>query len=169
MTTFNPSKQVYSAVMEYILSNATLAKTFKPQNITRYDMPTHNRFPHKQSIAPADLPELIVQMLGRTTNRQSTCGYIEIYNFQATITTDDWTLNQATIAHTLDEWLIASNNSIFWHNYQWQGEYAFMKCEVLPMQMANQSAQNRNLSGWMYAVFFNIQVSRPQGVLADGN
>jgi len=43
MTTPNPSKQIYRAVMEYILSSATLAGTFKPANIIRYDKPGTNR------------------------------------------------------------------------------------------------------------------------------
>lgn len=160
----NPSKQVYSAVMAYILSNAEIAQTFKPVNITRYDTPTHNKFPFKQELVPADLPDLIVQLTGTTPNRHSSCEYVEIYNFQATITTGGWTLDQAAIAHVLMDWLIESNYNMM-HDIDLGEGYNFFKCEVMPMQIANQMPdRNRNLSGFVYAVFFNIQVSRPRGV-----
>jgi len=43
--------------------------------------------------------------------------------------------------------------------------YNYFKVEVLPMQIANAMAdKNRNLSGFVYAIFFNVQVSRPRGV-----
>jgi hypothetical protein len=160
--TKNPSKQVYSAVMEYILSNAEIAKTFKPVNITRYDKPTHNKYPFKQDLAPADLPDLIVQLLGTVPNRHSSCDYVEIFNFQATITTGDWTLDQASIVHVLMDWLIESNYNVLQGVDLGEG-YDFFKCEVMSMQSANQMPdRNRNLSGFVYAVFFNIQVSRPR-------
>jgi hypothetical protein len=42
--------------------------------------------------------------------------------------------------------------------------YNFFKCEVMPMQIANNMPdRNRNLSGFVYAVYFNVQVSRPRG------
>ena len=159
-TTKNPSKQVYSAVMEYILSNAEIANTFKPVNITRYDAPTHNKFPFKQDLVPADLPDLVVQLLGFVPNRHSSCEYIEIYNFQATITTNGWTLDQSTIAHMLCDWLIESNYNMM-QNVDFGEGYNFFKCEVMPTQIANQMPdRNRNLSGFVYAIHFNIQVSR---------
>ena len=161
---FSPSKQVYSMVMEYILSNADIAKTFKPVNITRYDKPSHNKYPFKQELSPADLPDLIVQLLGVVPNRQSSGQYVEIYNFQATITTNDWTLEQATIAHVLMDWLIEANYNMM-NGVDFGEGYAFFKTEMLPMQVLNHMPdRNRNLSGHVYAVFFNIQVSRPRGV-----
>ena len=169
MSVFNPDKLVYGAVMEYILSNKFLAKTFKETNITRYDAPTHNQFPHKKSLSPADCPELILQILGYTSNLNSSSGYIDIYNFQATITTSAWTLDDAPIARILRDWLIESNHNPYMHGYNWGEHMGFVKCEVLPTQMANSSAELRNLSGWMYAVYFNIQVDRSIGVLTDGN
>jgi len=160
----NPSKQVYSAVMEYILSNTEIANTFKPVNITRYDAPTHNKFPFKQELAPADLPDLVVQLIGVTPNRHSSCEYIEIYNFQATITTGGWTLNQSAIAHVLMDWLIEGNYNMM-NGINFGEGYNFFKCEVMPTQIANQMPdRNRNLSGFVYAIYFNIQVSRPRGV-----
>ena len=105
MAMTSPSKQVYSAVMEYILSNAEFASAFKPVNITRYDKPTHNKFPFKPELVPADLPDLVFQPLGSTSNRHSSCEYVEIYNFQATITTNDWTLDQSLLAHMLIDWI----------------------------------------------------------------
>jgi hypothetical protein len=161
MTT-NPSKQVYRAAMEYILSNADITKTFKPVNITRYDSPTHNKFPFKPELFPADLPDLVVQLIGVTPNRHSSCEYIEIYNFQATITTGDWTLDQAAVAHLVIDWLIEGNYNMM-HGVDFGEGYNFFKCEVMPMQIANQMPdRNRNLSGFVYAIYFNIQVSRPK-------
>ena len=159
----NPSKQVYGKVMEYILSNAEIANAFKTVNITRYDTPTHNKFPFKQDLAPADLPDLIVQLLGVSPDRHSSCEYIEIFNFQATITTGDWKLDQATIAHQLMDWMIEGNYNLM-NGIDFGEGYSFFKCEVQPMQIANQMPTNRNLSGHVYAVFFNVQVSRPRGV-----
>ena len=160
----SPSKQVYRAVIEYMLSNAEIAKTFKPVNITRYDAPTHNKFPFKQELFPADLPDLIVQLIGVTPNRQSSCEYIEIYNFQATVTTNGWTLDQAAIAHVLMDWMVESNYNLMTGVDLGEG-YRFFKCEVMPMQIANHMPdKNRNLSGFVYAVYFNIQVSRPREV-----
>jgi hypothetical protein len=150
--------------MAYILSNTEIAAAFKPVNITRYDTPTHNKFPFKHELAPADLPDLNVQLTGTTPNRHSSCEYVEIYNFQATITTGGWTLDQAAIAHVLMDWLIESNDNMM-HDIDLGEGYNFFKCEVMPMQIANQMPdRNRNLSGFVYAVFFNIQVSRPRGV-----
>jgi hypothetical protein len=161
--TKNPSKQVYSAVMDYIMLNAEIAKTFKSVNITRYDKPTHNKYPFKQDLAPADLPDLILQLIGTTPNRHSSCDYVEIFNFQATITTGDWTLDQAAIVHVLMDWLIESNYNVLQGVDLGEG-YDFFKCEVMSMQSANQMPdRNRNLSGFVYAVYFNIQVSRPRG------
>ena len=160
----SPSKQVYSAVMEYILSNAEFAGAFKPVNITRYDKPTHNKFPFKQDLAPADLPDLVWQPLGSTSNRHSSCEYIEIYNYQATITTNDWTLDQSLLAHVLIDWMIEGNYNMM-NGVDFGEGYNFFKCEVMPMQIANNMPdRNRNLSGFVYAVYFNIQVSRPRGV-----
>ena len=150
--------------MDYILSNAEIAKAFKPVNITRYDTPTHNKFPFKQDLAPADLPDLVVQLIGVTPNRHSSCEYIEIYNFQATMTTGGWTLDQATIAHIFIDWLIEGNYNMM-HGIDFGEGYNFFKCEVMPMQIANQMPdRNRNLSGFVYAIYFNVQVSRPKGV-----
>jgi uncharacterized protein YggL (DUF469 family) len=96
-------------------------------------------------------------------NRHSSCDYVEIYNFQATITTGDWTLDQAAIVHVLMDWLIESNYNVMQGVELGEG-YDFFKCEVMSMQSANQMPdRNRNLSGFVYAVFFNIQVSRPRG------
>jgi len=160
----NPSKQVYSVVMEYILSNADIADTFKPVNITRYDTPTHNKYPFKQDLAPADLPDLIVQLTGSVPNRHSSCEYVEIYNFQATVTTGDWTLDQASVAHVLMDWLIEGNYNLM-NGINFGEGYEFFKCEVMSMQTANQMPdRNRNLSGHVYAIYFNIQVSRPRGI-----
>jgi len=162
MTAKNPSKQIYSAVMDYILSNVKIAATFKPVNITRYDKPTHNKFPFKQDLAPADLPDLVLQLLGTTPNRHSSCEYIEIFNFQATITTGDWTLDQAAIVHVLLDWMIDANSNMM-NGIDFSEGYQFFKCEVMPMQVANKMPErNRNLSGHVYAVYFNIQVSRPR-------
>jgi len=162
--TNSPSKQVYGAVMEYILSNAEIAKAFKPVNITRYDAPTHNKFPFKQDLVPADLPDLVMQPTGFVSNRHSSCEYIEVYNFQATITTNGWTLDQSIIAHNLFDWLIESNYNMMGGIDFGEG-YNFFKCEVMPTQIANHMPdRNRNLSGFVYAIYFNIQVSRPRGV-----
>jgi hypothetical protein len=156
----NPSKQVYKATAEYILSNAEIAKTFKTVNITRYDAPTHNKFPFKQELAPADLPDFVLQLTGAVPNRQSSCEYVEIYNFQATITTNGWTLDQASIAHELMDWLIDSNYNMM-NGIDFGEGYNFFKCEVMAMQSANHMPErNRNLSGFVYAILFNIQVSR---------
>ena len=159
----NPSKQIYSAVMEYILSNTVIANTFKPVNIVRYDKPGNNRYPYKQELMPADLPELVLQITGVTPNRHSSCEYVEIYQFQATITTGAWNLDQSVAAHVLIDWLIDGNHHMM--NGIDLGEgYNFYKIEVLPMQIANAMAErNRNLSGFCYAVIFNVQVSRPRG------
>ena len=159
----NPSKQIYSAVMEYILSNAVIANTFKPVNIVRYDKPGNNRYPYKQELMPADLPELILQITGVTPNRHSSCDYVEIYQFQATITTASWNLDQSVAAHVLIDWLIDGNHTMMDGVDLGEG-YEFFKIEVLPMQIANAMAdKNRNLSGFVYAVHFNVQVSRPRG------
>jgi cell division protein YceG involved in septum cleavage len=148
--------------MEYILSNAEIAKTFKPVNITRYDKPVNNKYPYKQELMPADLPDLIVQLNGMVPNRNSSCDYVEIYNFQATITTGAWNLDQSTTAHALMDWLIEGNNNM--QGLDWGEGYHFFKVEVLPMQIANvMPDKNRNLSGFVYAVFFNVQVSRAKG------
>ena len=162
--TNNPSKQVYSVVMDYILSNAEIAATFKPVNITRYDKPTHNKFPFKQDLTPADLPDLVLQLTGATPNRHSSCEYVEIFNFQATVTTGNWTLDQAAIAHVLMDWLIEGNYNLM-NGIDFGEGYEFFKCEVMPMQIANHMPdRNRNLSGFVYAIYFNIQISRPRGV-----
>ena len=87
--------------MEYILSNAEIAGTFKPVNIVRYDKPGNNRYPFRQELAPADLPELILQLTNVTPNRHSSGDYVEIYQFQATITTNAWNLDQSVAAHVL--------------------------------------------------------------------
>ena len=158
----NPSKQIYSAVMEYILSNAGIANTFKPVNIVRYDKPSSNRYPYKQELMPADLPELILQLTGMIPNRHSSCEYVEIYQFQATITTNAWNLDQSVAAHVLIDWLIDGNRNMM-NGIDFGEGYEFFKVEVLPMQIANAMAdKNRNLSGFVYAVYFNIQVSRPR-------
>ena len=160
----SPSKQVYGVVMDYILSNADIAKTFKPMNITRYDKPTHNKYPFKQDLAPADLPDLILQLTSVVPNRHSSGEYVEIYNFQATITTGDWTLEQSVIAHVLMDWLIEANYNMM-NGTDFGEDYYFFKTEMLPMQVVNYMPdKNRNLSGHVYAIFFNIQVKRPRGV-----
>jgi hypothetical protein len=160
----NPSKQIYSVVMDYLLSNADIAKTFKPVNIIRYDKPSTNRYPYKQELLPADLPELILQIIGVTPNRHSSCEYVEIYQFQATVTTNAWNLDQSVAAHVLIDWLIEGNHNMMNGGNFGEG-YNFYKIEVLPMQIANAMVErNRNLSGFVYGVFFNVQVSRPRGV-----
>jgi hypothetical protein len=160
----NPSKQIYGVVMEYILSHAVIADTFKPVNIVRYDKPATKRYPYKQELAPADLPELILQLTGMTPNRHSSCEYVEIYQFQATITTNAWNLDQSVAAHVLIDWLIDGNQNMM-NGIDFGEGYNFYKIEVLPMQIANAMAdKNRNLSGFVYGVFFNVQVSRPRGV-----
>jgi len=159
----NPSKQIYSAVMDYILSNADIAGTFKPVNIVRYDKLGNNRYPYKQELMPADLPELILQLTGMMPNRHSSSEYVEIYQFQATITTNAWNLDQSVAAHVLIDWLIDGNYNMM-DGIDFGEGYNFYKIEVLPMQIANAMAdKNRNLSGFVYAVFFNVQVSRPRG------
>ena len=164
MTTIkNPSKQIYSVAMDYILSNAEIARTFKPVNIIRYDKPSNNRYPFRQELAPADLPELILQLTNVTPNRHSSSEYVEIYQFQATITTNAWNLDQSVAAHVLIDWLIDGNYNMM-NGVDFGEGYEFFKVEVLPMQIANAMAdKNRNLSGFVYGVFFNIQVSRPRG------
>jgi hypothetical protein len=160
----NPSKQIYSVVMEYILSNTTIAGTFKAANIIRYDKPSNNRFPYKQELMPADLPELILQLNNVTPNRHSSGEYVEIYQFQATITTSAWNLDQSVVAHVLIDWLIDGNHNMM-DGIDFGEGYEFYKIEVLPMQIANAMAdKNRNLSGFVYGVFFNVQISRPRGV-----
>ena len=160
--TNNPSKQVYSAVMDYILSNAEIAGTFKAVNITRYDTPTHNKYPFKQELAPADLPDLIVQLTGCVSNRHSSCEYIEIYSFQATITTGDWTLDQATTAHVLMDWMIEGNYNLM-NGIDFGEGYNFFKCEVMPMQIANQIGRILSQIGARMAT--NSRLSKKQRCL----
>ena len=164
MTTFNPSKKISSVVMDYILSNEEIADTFKPVNIIRYDKPTNNRYPYKQELMPADLPEVILQLNNVTPNRHSSGEYVEIYQFQATITTNAWNLDQSAAAHVLLDWLIEGNHNMM-NGIDFGEGYHFYKIEVMPMQIANAMAdKNRNLSGFVYGVFFNIQVSRPRRI-----
>jgi len=164
MTTFNPSKKISSVVMDYILSNEEIADTFKPVNIIRYDKPSNNRYPYKQELMPADLPELILQLNNVTPNRHSSGEYVEIYQFQATITTNAWNLDQSAAAHVLLDWLIEGNHNMM-NGIDFGEGYHFYKIEVMPMQIANAMAdKNRNLSGFVYGVFFNIQVSRPRRI-----
>ena len=140
--------------MEYILLNTDIVSTFKPVN---------NRYSYKQELMPADLPELILQLNNVTPNRHSSGEYVEIYQFQATITTGAWNLDQSFIAHVLIDWLIEGNHNLM-NGIDFGEDYNFYKIEVLPMQIANAMAdKNRNLSGFVYGVFFNIQVSRPRG------
>ena len=162
--TKNPSKQIYGVVMEYILSNAEITGTFKPVNIIRYDKPSTLRYPYKQELMPADLPELILQLNNVMPNRHSSGEYVEIYQFQATITTSAWNLDQSVAAHVLIDWLIDGNYNMMDGGDFGEG-YNFYKIEVLPMQIANAMPdKNRNLSGFVYGVFFNVQVSRPREV-----
>jgi len=160
----NASLHVYTTTLDYILSNETIASAIKPANITRYDRPGIKRL-FKQDISPADLPDLIFQQTGFVPNRRSQCERVEQYDFQATITTNEWDLKGATIAHTLIDWLYGGNDSGRLCKLFWGERRVFFKCEVLPMQIANHMTTNRNLSGFVYAVFFNIQLSTFSGGL----
>ena len=154
----NPSLHVYTTTLDYILSNKEIAAAIRPANITRYDKPGIKRL-FKQDISPADLPDLIFQQTGFVPNRRSSSERVEQYDFQATITTGEWDLKHAAIAHVLIDWLYGGNDSGRMCGLDWGEDKGFFKCEVLPMQIANHMPTNRNLSGFVYAVYFNIQLS----------
>jgi len=155
---FSPTQHIYTTVIEDILSNAKIAATFKPANIVRYDQ-SNVRFPFKPDAAPADLPELILQMNGITRNRRGSGSvWVEQYDFQATITTNKWHLGQADIAQELMDWQWELNSGRGC-GLDWSENRSWFKCEVLPMQIANHMPTNRNLSGFVYAVYFNIQLN----------
>ena len=161
----NPSLHVYTTTLDYILSNKEIAAAIKPANITRYDKPSNPKRLFKQDISPADLPDLIFQQTGFVPNRRSQCERVEQYDFQATITTGEWDLKQAAIAHVMVDWLYSGNDSGRLCGLDWGENRCFFKCEVLPMQIANYMPTSRNLSGFVYAVYFNIQLSAYTGEL----
>jgi hypothetical protein len=161
--TFNPSLHVYTTVLDYILSNKATAAAIKPANINRYDQ-VRVKQQWKQNLAPADLPDLIFQQIGFTRNHRASGGAtVELYDFQATITTNAWHLESAIIAHDIMDWLYDGQDNGQLCGLDWGENRGWYKCEILPMRVVNHMDTNRNLSGFVYAINFNIQLDAQRG------
>lgn len=153
----NPFTRVYAAIWDCLESSPHFKELFKPGNVVRYDQ-TPDRGKLKETIATADLPEVILIDSGAQFNPMNTSSTsMFLCTFDLMISTGDYNWSQYLAAIN---WMVACN----WSKWKtklgtvtWRGTHPVKICRVLDIQTGESiPSRNRGIEG--FTTIWKLQV-----------